>query len=85
MIEKSGVPFELTPSATCLEGTWTEVMPLIQRCHERMRVLCPHVITSIKIEDDAGATNKLKENIRSLEEKVGRPLSANHSTGVVVH
>jgi uncharacterized protein (TIGR00106 family) len=84
IIEKSGVRFELTPSATCLEGSWADVMPLIQRCHEHMRALCPHVITSIQIEDEAGATNKLKENIRSVEKKVGRPLSANHSAGVVL-
>jgi uncharacterized protein YqgV (UPF0045/DUF77 family) len=49
-----------------------------------MRSLCPHVITNIKIEDEAGATNKLMENISSLEDKVGRPLSRNHSAGVNV-
>jgi uncharacterized protein (TIGR00106 family) len=74
MIEESGLPFELTPSATCVEGTWWEVMPVIQRCHEHVRARCSHVVTTIKLEDQAGATNQLKANVASVEEKVGRPL-----------
>lgn len=82
IIEESGLPFELTPSATCIEGTWTEVMPVIQRCHERIRAHCPHVVTTIKIEDEAGATNKLTANVASVEGKVGRPLRREHSSRV---
>jgi uncharacterized protein (TIGR00106 family) len=80
IIEESGLPFELTPSATCIEGTWSEVMPVIQRCHERVRGHCSHVVTNIKIEDEAGATNKLKANVASVEEKVGRPLRRDFSS-----
>lgn len=83
IIEGSGLPFELTPSSTCLEGSWAEVMPVIQRCHERVRALCPHVITSIKIEDDGQTANKLSSNIASVEEKLGHTLRRNHSTRVV--
>lgn len=78
IIEDSGLPFELTPSSTCIEGEWADVMPVIQRCHDRMRALCPHVITSIKIEDD-GQANKLTSNIASVEERVGHALRREHS------
>jgi len=74
LIEASGLPYQLTPAATCIEGSWDEVMVVIRRCHERVRTMCPHVITTIKIEDDAGAQDKLTQNIVSVEEKVGRPL-----------
>ena len=83
IIEKSGLPFELTPSATCIEGEWAEVMPVIQRCHERVRAGCPHVITNIKIEDDAGAKNKLMSNVASVEEKIGHAVRRDHSPRVV--
>jgi hypothetical protein len=49
-------------------------MPVIQRCHEHVRARCSHVVTTIKIEDQAGATNQLKANVAAVEEKVGRPL-----------
>jgi uncharacterized protein (TIGR00106 family) len=83
VIQESGLPFELTPSATCIEGEWAEVMPVIQRCHERVRARCSHVVTTIKIEDEAGAKNKLRSNVASVEEKIGHPLRRDNSTRVV--
>jgi uncharacterized protein (TIGR00106 family) len=74
MIDESGLPYQLTPSATCLEGTWTEVFPIIQRCHELVRTICPHVVTNIKVEDEEGAQHKLQTNVDSVERKAGRPL-----------
>lgn len=82
MIDESGLPYELTPSATCIEGEWEELMPLIRRCHDRMRAFAPHVITHITIEDDAGAHNMLSANIAAIEEKVGHPLRRNHSSRI---
>jgi len=75
LIDTSGLPYELTPTATCIEGKWEEVMSLIRQCHERMRRHSTHVVTFIKIEDDADATEKLKSNVSSVERKAGRSLS----------
>jgi uncharacterized protein (TIGR00106 family) len=76
LIDSSGLPYQLTASATLIEGEWDEVMPLIRRCHERIRSFSPHVITHIKIEDDDGERNKLTRNVSSVEEKLGRPLKS---------
>ncbi len=83
LIDDSGLPYVLTPSATCIEGEWHEVMPIIRRCHARMRTLCAHVVTTIKIEDD-GSTNKLGTNVASVEEKAGRSLHRDHAIPPVV-
>jgi uncharacterized protein (TIGR00106 family) len=83
LIDESGLRYELTPSATCIEGEWEEVMAVVRLCHERVRNRCPHVVTTIKIEDEAGATNKLADNITSVEKKAGRALRRDHSAGVV--
>jgi len=80
IIDESGLPYQLTPSATCIEGGWNEVMAVIQNCHARLRQTCPHVITMIKIEDEEGAKDKLTRNIASVEEKVGHPLRRNASS-----
>lgn len=74
LIDASGLPYQLTPSGTCIEGEWDEVMPLIKKCHEHARVNSSHVITTLKIEDEAGEHDKLTRNVTSVEEMVGRKL-----------
>jgi uncharacterized protein (TIGR00106 family) len=74
LVDASGLPYQLTPSGTCIEGEWDEVLPLIRQCHERVRKSAPHVITMLKIEDDEGERHKLTRNVASVEEKVGHPL-----------
>jgi uncharacterized protein (TIGR00106 family) len=74
LVDASGLPYQLTPSGTCIEGEWEEVMALVRHCHERARELSPHVITTVKIEDDGEARDKLTRNVTSVEEKVGRRL-----------
>jgi uncharacterized protein (TIGR00106 family) len=76
ILERSGLPYQLTPSATCIEGGWDDVLPVIQRAHDRVRELCPHVITTIRIEDDADGDQKLLRNITSVEEKLGHQVNA---------
>jgi uncharacterized protein (TIGR00106 family) len=71
IIEASGLTYILTPSGTCIEGEWDEVMPLVRQCHSRVREMSRHVITLIKIDDEAGASDKLTRNVISVEEKVG--------------
>lgn len=75
-IDASGLPYQLTATGTSIEGEWDEIMPLIHRCHQRVRELAPHVMTTIRIEDDAEdpKTSKLKHNVTSVEEKVGHEL-----------
>jgi len=74
LIDAFGLPYQLTPTGTCIEGEWGELMELIHECHNRVRAKSPHVITLIKIEDDEGQKNKLTRNVVSVEQKVGRKL-----------
>jgi uncharacterized protein (TIGR00106 family) len=74
IIDDSGLPYLLGPTATCIEGEWDEVMDLVRACHEQARKGSSHVITTIKIGDEAGVKNKLVDNVASVEAKAGRPL-----------
>ncbi len=76
VVDESGLPYQLTPSGTCIEGGWDEVMELVRRCHERVRERSSHVFTTIRIEDEEGASDKLTRNVTSVEEKVGRRLGS---------
>ena len=74
IIDASGIPYYLTPSGTCIEGDWDEVMGVVKRCHQQARSLSTHVMTTLRIEDEEGATDKLNENIEAVERAAGRPL-----------
>jgi uncharacterized protein YqgV (UPF0045/DUF77 family) len=49
-------------------------MALVKNCHQQARKLSSHVMTTIRIEDEEGATDKLNENIASVERTAGRRL-----------
>ena len=74
IIDESGIRYRLTPSGTCLEGEWDEVMDLVKRCHREARSLCTYVLTTVRIQDESGATDQLNENIASVERAVGHEL-----------
>ncbi len=74
IVDTTGLPYQLTPTGTVIEGEWAEVMSTIKMCHDRLRDRHSHLVTTIKIEDEEGATNKLESNITSVEEKLGRTL-----------
>lgn len=81
VVDSSGVRYKFTPSGTCLEGEWADVMDVVRRCHARAREKSRHVLTTIRIEDEEGETDKLTRNITSVEEKLGRQLA---ETGGIV-
>ena len=72
LIDKSGLPYCLTPTGTRIEGEWDEVMTLVKRCHDRRRTSSTRVLTTVRIDDESGATSKLSENICSVEGYAGR-------------
>jgi len=74
LIDSSGLPYQFSPTSTCIEGDWDEVMTLIKRCHDSVRQSSSQVVTIIKIEDEEGVRDQLTRNVASVEEKVGRPL-----------
>jgi hypothetical protein len=49
-------------------------MALVRQCHDEVRRSSPHVLTSIRIEDEEGGRDQLTRKIASVEEKLGRPL-----------
>jgi uncharacterized protein YqgV (UPF0045/DUF77 family) len=71
IIARSGLPYQLTPTATCIEGSWEEIMAVVTRCRQRLLERSPHLITMLKLEDDAAASDKLHANVESVAAKVG--------------
>jgi uncharacterized protein YqgV (UPF0045/DUF77 family) len=72
VIDDSGLPYVLTPTGICIEGSWESVIDLVKRCHEEARSQCSHVMTELRIEDDDGRGDKLRGNIAAIERAAGR-------------
>lgn len=74
VIDDSQLHYCLTPLGTCIEGNWDELMALVKKCHDQAKTVSSHVMTTVRIEDEEGATDKLNENIASVERAAGRRL-----------
>ena len=75
IIDKSGLPYQLTPMGTIVEGEWEQVMALVKSCFQAMSQDCNRISTSMKIDYRAGKSGRLTSKIRSIESKLGRALS----------
>lgn len=75
IIDKSGLPYQLTPMGTIIEGEWDEVMAVVTACHQALCVDCPRIGVTIKIDSRAGGGGRLKSKVAAVQEKLGRPIS----------
>ncbi|MCX7147113.1 MAG: MTH1187 family thiamine-binding protein [Sulfuritalea sp.] len=75
IIDKSGLPYQLTPMGTIIEGEWDEVMAVVTACFEAMRTDCDGIGTRIKIDYRAGPGSRMKSKIDAVEKKLGRKFS----------
>lgn len=75
IIDRSGLPYQLTPMGTIVEGEWEQVMALVTACYQTMSQDCNRISTSIKIDYRAGKSGRLKSKIGAIESKLGRTLS----------
>lgn len=75
IIDKSGLPYQLTPMGTIIEGEWDQVMGVVTACYAAMNADCNRIGASIKIDYRAGTSGRLKSKVASVEDKVGRKLS----------
>ncbi len=72
IIDRSGLPYQLTAMGTILEGQWDEVMAVVNECYRAMRVDCERIVASVKIDYRVNTSGRLKGKVRSVESKVGR-------------
>jgi len=74
IIDRSGLPYQLTAMGTLVEGEWDDVLALIKECHFKMRRQGARVLTRISIDDRENAVNRLTGKVRDVEKILGREL-----------
>lgn len=75
IVDQSGVPYQLTPMGTILEGEWDEVIGVVTRCFKHMAEHHSRISTHLKIDYRAAPAGRLKSKIQSVEHILGRKLS----------
>ena len=88
LIDRSGLSYRVGAMQTTIEGDMEDVMALIMTCHQLMKTLAPRVLTSIAIDDRAGAEDRMDGKVRDVESVLGRlPVigASNHQDGGRVH
>jgi uncharacterized protein (TIGR00106 family) len=75
VIDKSGVPYQLTPMGTILEGEWSEVMGVVTACFQTLQSDFNRIGVHIKIDYRAAPAGRLRSKTARVEERLGRKLS----------
>ena len=70
IIQESGLPYELNPMGTCVEGEWNEVMSLVDRCFQELQKDCNRINLALKADYRKGPPGRLKGKIESVKEKL---------------
>jgi uncharacterized protein (TIGR00106 family) len=74
VIDRSGVPYQLTPMGTILEGSFDEVMKVVGDCFRALEPDCPRIGMNLKMDYRAGGESRLKSKIDAVEQQLGRKL-----------
>lgn len=74
VIDRSGVPYRLTPMGTILEGSFDEVMAVVGDCFRTLEPDCPRIGMNLKMDYRAGDESRLKSKVEAVEKIVGRKL-----------
>lgn len=76
MIDESGIPYKLTPMGTVFETeSIEEALEVINKAYKQLEPDCNRVYSVVKFDIRKGKTNRLKQKIQSVEEKLGKEVS----------
>ncbi len=74
IIDESGLPYELHAMGTIIEGEVEEVFDVMRRCLDAMAADCDRITCTAKLDYRKGYSGRLESKVKSVEEKLGRPL-----------
>lgn len=74
IIDRSGVPYQLTPMGTILEGDWEQVLGVVTDCFRALQVDSARIGMNLKLDYRAGSESRLRSKIDAVEGHVGRKL-----------
>lgn len=74
LVDKSGLPYQLTPMGTIIEGDWDEAMGLLTSCFKALQHDCTRIGLNLKVDYRAGPAGRLRSKTKKIEQRLGRKL-----------
>jgi uncharacterized protein (TIGR00106 family) len=74
IVRESGLDYRLHAMGTIIEGEWSEVFGVVERCYEAMKQKCSRVTCSIKVDYREGAVGRLDSKVESVRHKLDGPI-----------
>ena len=75
LIDRSGLPYQLTPMGTIVEGEWDEVMGLVTRCFKMLEAEFSRINVQMKVDYRDAPGGRLKAKTARIQERLGRELN----------
>ncbi len=75
VIDNSGVPYQLTPMGTILEGEWEEVISVVTNCFHEMEKRANRIGLHLKVDYRKGENSRLKSKMAKVENILGKELN----------
>lgn len=72
VIRQSGLPYQLGPMGTCIEGEWPEVMDVVTRCFEALKADHGRVYLTLKADWRAGREGGLASKTEAVQSLLRR-------------
>lgn len=67
VIRDSCLPYQVTPMGTCIEGDWSEVMALVDRCFKVLEQDSDRIYLTVKGDYRRGQKGRMESKVRAVE------------------
>jgi len=75
IVDRSGLPYQLTPMGTILEGEWDETFAVVKACFDQLRAsVCTRIGVHLKVDWRDGPAGRLQAKTAKVEQVLGRRL-----------
>jgi uncharacterized protein, MTH1187 family len=73
IIRASGLPFALGPMGTTIEGTWDDIMKVVNDCREDLESDCGRVYLNLTADCRKGRSNGMASKVASVLAQERKP------------
>ena len=70
IIQDSGLDFQLTPMGTCIEGSWPDVLQVVNRCFTDLQKDCQRISLNLKVDYRFGDDKRMQAKTESVQSKL---------------
>lgn len=70
LIKNSGLPFQLNPMGTCIEGQWEEVMALVNQCFQALQKDSNRIYMTLKADYRKNTSGRIQGKVASVQGKM---------------